>query len=357
MKFPKERNTMKDDFKMKVSEIHMENYEKIVKIEVEEEFTAYISIHNTYRGPSLGGCRCLFYENNESAFTDALALSRAMTYKSCLADLPFGGGKSVINTPYFRNREKKSSYLKCISHVLNDLNGKYIIAEDMNISCDDLDVVREITPHVVEKIAGDPGPVTAKGVFFGIKEIVPSILGKEPKEISVLVQGIGSVGSSLVSLLVENEFKVYISDINEEVRNKFPQIEFVSSEKIFDFPYDVFSPCARGNVVTRQSVEKMKKNNIKIIAGSANNQLETNSIGWELKNNNIIYLPDFVINAGGVIQVSGSVNGKYHEDVVEKKLKNIPVILKEILEESEKNNVPTNYTAVLLARKKLNIID
>lgn len=342
---------------LEVVELKVEDYERVLKISYKNEFVAYISIHNTSRGPSVGGCRCWHYPHTEDAFSDALALSRAMSYKNAMADLNVGGGKSVINTVNFKNHTKKLEYLEIIGHVLNYIGGDYIIAEDMNVSCVDLDVVRRVSKHVAPKIAGDPGPVTAEGVFLGINEVVPELLEKNPSEISVLVQGVGSVGANLVEKLLNTGYIVYISDINEEVYKKFPNATPVHPDEIFNFKYDIFSPCAFGGIVNKINLEKMKKNGIKVIAGSANNQLSSNSLGWDILKNNIIYLPDFIINAGGVIQVVGvTSDDEYNHLLVERKLKVIPENLKRIIKESQENRLPTNFVAIKMAKEKLRIV-
>lgn len=344
---------------LKVLDIKVENYERVVKVELENEFIGYIAIHNTSKGPALGGCRCWHYIDTENAFSDVLSLSKAMSYKNCMANLNFGGGKSVINTPNYRDREKKLYYLEIMGHVVEALGGKYIIAEDMNVSCEDLDVIRPITQYVASKVAGDPGPVTAEGVFLGIHKLVPDLLEKNPEEISVMVQGVGSVGSSLVEKLLKAGYNVYMTDINCDVAKKFPEAIFVDPNDMFSVKFDVFSPCAFGGVINQENVDKLIKNNTKVIAGSANNQLSYSNIGWKLLENRIIYMPDFIINSGGVIQVAGVHDDGlfYDHSIVEAKLYEMTVILKTIIEESKKKNLPTNYIAVNMAREKLKIID
>lgn len=337
-------------------DLKIDGYERVVKCVNEKlNFISYISIHSLDLGPGLGGCRFYKYESEDLALADVLSLSRAMTFKNCLADLPYGGGKAVISG----NLENKKEILKYMADFINYLNGDYITAEDVNVNCDDLDIIRENCQFVVSKIAGDPSPITAKGVYLGIESIWNFLNKREfIKDFSdtrILVYGVGAVGRSLVDLLLKSVKKIYIYDINEEnikkIQNKHgDRVIFDKDYKNMMNNYDIISPCALGGMITEDFAKNV---NTKVIAGCANNQLSSKRAGYILFERGIFYAPDFVINAGGVIQVTGVKNDVYQKDIVEKKLKVIPKTLKKIFKKSLKERKPTNLIADEMVIKKL----
>lgn len=345
-------------------DIRVEGYERVVKcVNYDNNFFSYIAVHSTKFGPSLGGCRFVDHSSVDLsgssseidyALSNVLSLSRAMTFKNCFADLPFGGGKSII----IGKMENKLEILKYMADFVNYLKGDYIIAEDSNVSCDDLDTVRERSNYVVAKIAGDPSPVTAKGVYLGIKESWKFLnerkYYKDLKDAKILVYGVGAVGRVLVDLLSKSVNKVYIYDINEEninkVLNKHPNSYVERDPFKIMCEFDIFCPCALGGTITENFAEKTEA---KLIAGCANNQLASLEASKILLKRNILYAPDFVINAGGVIQLSGVVNNVYEENKVNKKLKTIPKKLRKIYEKSIKKNLTTNEVADIMVMKKL----
>lgn len=336
-------------------DLKVDGYERVVKCVNENVgFISYIAVHNIKFGPSLGGCRLIEYPSIDYALSDVLSLSRAMTFKNCFAELPHGGGKSVI----MGKKENKNEILKYMSDFVNYLKGDYIIAEDSNINCNDLDIVRANSEFVVEKIAGDPSPVTAKGVYLGIKESWKFLNNKkyykDLKDAKIIVYGVGAVGRILVDLLLKSVKKVYIYDVNEEniakVLNKHPNayVERDYFKMMCDF--DIFCPCALGGTITEDLAQKTEA---KLIAGCANNQLSSPKVSKILLERGILYAPDYVINAGGVIQLTGVKNGIYDEKRVNKKLRLIPKKLKKIFNNSIKKKLPTNEIADIMVIKRL----
>lgn len=348
----------------KYYEIRVEGYERVVKcVNNDADFFSYIAVHNTKFGPSLGGCRfvdrsfvdiSLSSSMEDYALSNVLSLSRAMTFKNCFAELPYGGGKSIV----IGKKENKKEILKYMADFVNYLKGIYIIAEDSNISCDDLDTVRELSNYVVEKSAGDPSPVTAKGVYLGIKEswkfLNEQRYYKDLKDAKILVYGVGAVGRVLVDMLAKSVSKIHIFDINEEninkVLNKHTNVYVERDMFKIMCDYDIFCPCALGGTITESFAEKTEA---KLIAGCANNQLASPEASKILLKRNILYAPDYVINAGGVIQLSGIVDGVYQEEKVNKKLKLIPKKLRKIFNKSIKKKIPTNEVADRMVIKAL----
>lgn len=340
-------------------DLKIDGYERVVKCTNEKvNFVSYIGIHSLKLGPSLGGCRLYNYESEDFALADVLSLSRAMTFKNCLAELPYGGGKAVISG----NLENKKEILKYMADFVNYLNGDYITAEDVNVNCDDLDIIRANCQYVVSKIAGDPSPVTALGVYLGIKSIWNFLnkrkFFKDFSDAKILVFGVGAVGGSLVDLLLKSVKNVYVYDIKKEnvkkVQDKHGDKVILDEDyKNMMNSYDIICPCALGGMITEDFAKNV---NTKIIAGCANNQLASKRAGRILYERGILYAPDYVINSGGVIQVTGVKDNVYQKEVVMKKLKVIPKTLKKIFKKSLKEKKPTNLIADEMVIKKLFIL-
>src|ERR1700761_4520352 len=267
---------------------------------------AIIAIHDTTLGPALGGTRMWAYKTEEDALHDVLRLSKSMTYKSAIAGLNLGGGKAVIIGD--SRKDKTEALLRKFGRFIKNLNGEFITAEDVGTNPRDMEYIRMETQHVTgipESIggSGDPSPITALGVFMGIKACVKELYGVDTLTGKlVIVQGIGHVGEALVKLLRDENAKVYASDINDErvgqVAKKYGA-NAVSNNTIFDIDADIYAPCALGATINSETINKLKYS---IIAGSANNQLEDEYIhGRALLEKGILFAPDYVINAGGVI--------------------------------------------------------
>lgn len=319
---------------------------------------AIIAIHNTTLGPALGGTRLWNYNSHEDAIIDALRLSRGMTYKAAISGLNLGGGKAVIigNAADIKSEGLWRRYGKFV----DSLNGKYITAEDVNTSARDMEYISLETEHVTgvpEYMggSGDPSPFTAYGVFMGMKASAKKTWGSDNLSgKKVLVQGVGHVGQYLVGHLVKEGAKVYISDINEtkikETLDANPGVEVVEGSKIFDLDMDIYAPCALGATVNTESIGKMK---CAIIAGAANNQLADENVhGPMLIEKGILYAPDFLINAGGLINVSAELDGYNHERV----MSNVEKIFERTLDIftlSEKEKIHTQLAAMRMAEKRL----
>ena len=317
---------------------------------------AIIAIHSTALGPAAGGCRRWHYASNADALTDVLRLSRGMTYKNAIAGLPFGGGKSVIladdKTP------KSPQLFRAFGALIDSLGGRYITAEDVGISVDDMRAVHEETSYVSglpqsgDSAGGDPSPLTALGVFLGIKVACQRRLGSDSLDgVGVAVQGVGHVGYHLCRLLADAGAKLYVADVNranlKRVTDEMP-VTVVATTEILFANVDVLAPCALGNVLNAQTIPRV---NAKVIAGAANNQLSSEIDGERLLKRDILFAPDYVINAGGVISVAHEYLGQSSESEVRGEIDRIPERLNEIFSEAESSKRPTNMIADEMARR------
>jgi leucine dehydrogenase len=322
---------------------------------------AVIAIHNTICGPALGGCRMWPFESEEEAIADALRLSKAMTYKNAAAGLNLGGGKTVIiGNP---NKDKSEALFRALGRFIQSLGGRYIAAEDVGTSIQDMEYIKMETDFVSGLPtqfggSGDPSPFTALGTYEGIRASVKYRLNKDSlKGIRVAVQGVGHVGYYLCEMLHEVGADLFVTDIFEEKVERIVS-EFgataVQGDEIYNVDAEVFAPCALGAVVNDDSISRMK---FKIIAGGANNQLLDEEVhGKKLKEKNILYAPDYLINAGGVTNVFFEVIKEYNKERVTKKVKNIYNILMEVYKIAEQENITTAEAAARLAEKRLNLI-
>ncbi len=286
-------------------------HEQITHVEDEETgLEAIIAIHDTTLGPSLGGTRLLPYESHDDALRDVCRLSRAMTYKAAASDLDLGGGKAVIRAgPDLKTPEMMAAY----GRFVDRLGGHYITSVDVNTGVEDMDRIAAETPHVVGTSAGlgDPSPITARGVFAGMRACVeatydsPDLTG-----LSVVVQGVGKVGTGLVELLVDHGASVTVSDVDEDAAATLARkhgLETVAPADVYGEPCDVFAPCAIGGVINDETVPQLECD---IVAGGANNILEERRHAGALRERDILYAPDYVINAGGLITVAAEHTGK-----------------------------------------------
>ena len=285
---------------------YFDNHEKVVFInDKQSSLRAIIAIHDTTLGPAFGGCRIFPYVTYLDALYDVLKLSCAMTYKAAICGFPLGGGKAVIISD---QKGKTPDLLHAFAHQINLLEGLYITSDDVGSTVMDMEIIREKTPFAkgITTITGNACPATAYGVFCGIKASLHYLYGKEChlSKYSVAIQGVGSVGYKLCEYLVEEGIKVFVADIDPDalhkVKNKF-NVEIVEPDQIHLVGADVFAPCALGGSINENNIYNI---NAKIIAGAANNQLSHNYYASILKERNILYAPDFVINAGGLIDVS-----------------------------------------------------
>ncbi|WP_412546346.1 Leu/Phe/Val dehydrogenase [Maricaulis sp. MIT060901] len=336
-----------------------DNHEKILfATDKVTGLQAIIGVHSTVSGPACGGCRMWSYPSSAEALEDVLRLSQGMSYKNIMADLPIGGGKSVIMKP--EGEFNRQELFEAFGRAVESLGGQYITAEDVGVSPDDMMAVRQSTKHVVglpegKAASGDPSPITAEGVFRGMKVCIERGLGKSDLSgVRVAIQGAaGHVGAYLSGHLAEAGAELIITDINEpglkELEAKYGA-KIVGLDEIYDQDVDVFAPCALGAIVNPDTIDRIKA---KIIAGAANNQLATREMGAEILKRGKIYAPDYVLNAGGIINVMGEIQGDFDPAWVQGKLVGLENTLGEILDQSENEGRPSNIIADEIARNRI----
>ncbi len=318
---------------------------------------AVIAVHNTVRGPGAGGTRLWSYAEPKDAVTDALRLSKAMSYKNAMAGLSLGGGKAVILRPE-RDFDRKALF-EAYGRAVEAVGGAYITAEDVGVSPDDMRIIKTQTDFVAglddgPAASGDPSPVTAEGVFRSIKVAVRHAMGLESLEgLRVAVQGLGHVGYGLCEHLHAAGVHLIVTDINKAVLDR-AQSELgaiiVEPDAIHSVTADVFAPCALGGAVSETSLPQIKAS---IIAGAANNQLATPEMGEACRQRGILYAPDYVVNAGGIINVAAEVSGTYDPNWVKAKLDDLEITLKNIFTQAAEQGLPTNVIADNMARERL----
>jgi leucine dehydrogenase len=318
---------------------------------------AVIGVHSTVLGPSLGGCRMWKYSDDAAALRDVLRLSRGMTYKAAVAGLHLGGGKAVIIGD--ARVHKTPELMKAFARAVDAMGGRYITAEDVGMSVKDIDLIRTITPHAVggsnEGGSGDPSIMTAFGVFQGMKAALAHAgLGESLEGVRVAVQGVGNVGYHLCSYLSAAGAKLIVTDIYpnqiERVVNEFGA-QPVAPDTIYAVDCDVFAPCALGAILNVRTIPQLK---CKVIAGSANNQLETDADGELLHNRGITYAPDYAINAGGLINVAAELDGYDHDRVITK-VSLIHRTIENILTESKRRSILPQKAADRIAEMQLEL--
>lgn len=322
---------------------------------------ALIAVHNTILGPALGGTRFWNYNNESEALRDVLRLSRGMTYKSAISGLNLGGGKAVIiGDP---GKLKNEALMRRFGKFVDSLSGKYITAEDVGVDTRDMEFIRMETKHVTGLPewmggGGNPSPVTAYGVYMGIKACAKIAYGSDSLSgKTVGVQGTGHVGESVVKHLVDEGAKVFITDINKDRMQKVAkehQVEIVeSSDDFFNRPMDIYSPCALGATLNSTTLNLLK---CSVVAGAANNQLEDENIhGALLIEKGMLYAPDFVINAGGIINVYSELQG-YNREMALAQAGKIYDTVYEIVKRAKDENLPAQKVAMKLAQERIDKI-
>ena len=329
----------------KMNEMGHENL--VYCYEKESGLKSIIAIHDTTLGPALGGTRFYNYANEDEALYDVLRLSKAMTLKNAACGLQAGGGKAVIiGNP---EKIKTAELLKAYGRMINNLNGTYYTAEDMNISDTDIEIINSETTYCVgrKEIGGDPSPFTALGCYEGIKACVKEVFGSdnlEGKKISI--SGLGAVGYRLAEMLHEAGVLLTVADVKVEVTRKAEKdfgAKVVGINDIYSLECDVFAPCARGATVSKENAEKYK---CKIIAGAANNVLVNDEAGDKLHKLGILYAPDYIINAGGIISCGNEINPEgYNKDEVITRVKKIYDRLAMIIKIAREKDIPTYKAA------------
>jgi len=319
---------------------------------------AIIGIHNTVLGPALGGTRMWNYATEQEAVTDALRLSRGMTYKAAITGLNLGGGKAVIIGD--ASKMKTEAFLRRFGKFIESLNGKYITAEDVNMKTRDMQYIGMETRHVTglpESMGGggDPSPVTAYGTYLGMKATAKKIYGSDDLSGKrVGVQGVGQVGMYLVEYLKKENAEVFITDISEDklkdVSSRFGA-KVVGMDDIYDLDMDIYAPCALGATLNDETIGRLK---CQIVAGAANNQLaDEKRHGYMLMDKGISYAPDFLINAGGLINVCEEYMGDYNRDRAYASAENIYDTCLNILNTAEDDKISSQDAAIKLAEKRI----
>ena len=338
-----------------LSDMSVYNHEQVVFCQDKATgLKAIIAVHNTVCGPALGGTRMWNYTSEADAVTDVLRLSRGMTYKNALAGLNLGGGKAVIIGD--SKTQKNEALFRRFGKFVNSLGGKYITAEDVGISPQDMTWVNMETNHVagLPGKSGDPSPVTAFGVYMGMKACAKQQFGSDSLAgKKVTVQGVGHVGEYLVKHLTEEGAKVYITDINEDLLKRVAttyKAEVVGLNDIYDLDMDIYAPCALGATVNDDTLSRLK---CSIIAGAANNQLkQEDKHGKIVMEKGLIYAPDFMINAGGVINCYAEVANLSAEWAMAK-AEDIYNTTTNILKRSKDQNIPTYAIANQMAEERI----
>ena len=314
---------------------------------------AIIAIHNTKLGPALGGLRFVHYDNSEQAILDAIRLAQGMSYKAAMANLPLGGGKAVILKP--TQPFSREDYMLSFGSFVNTLNGRYITALDSGTELSDMDIIATRTQYLASRsdYYGDPSPSTVYGVMEGIKAACKVKFNQDHLSgLTMAIQGLGHVGESLAKILTDAGVKLYIADINEQKTQGLAQTlqqTAVAPEKIHTLECDVFIPCALGSIINAQSINELR---CKVVAGAANNQLIDISMAYALHDRNILYVPDYIINAGGLIYAAGRYLQTTDSDI-EKQIHDIYSRVIDISLRSIKENIPPSVIVDQIAKEKI----
>lgn len=327
-----------------------------IKIDSTTGLHSIIAIHSTKRGPAIGGCRFYSYPSINLALKDVIQLSYMMTLKAAFTNLPHGGAKAVILKP--STIIDRAALFRSFGYFVDSINGRYITAMDIGTTTQDMDIISECTPHVIgaagtDKSQSDPSPFTSRGIFLGIKAATKCKLNRDTVEgLHVAIQGGGKTAYNLARLLCQAGATISMCDTKPEATQQFAdefQAHVVSPEKIYDVPCDIFSPCAIGGVINLDTLNRLQTS---IIAGSANNQLAHRKYGIIAHQRGFLYAPDYVINAGGLIQAA-SIHDYHDIDVANRLIDNFYDCLLELFNRSIKENIPTTEVADLIAKEKL----
>lgn len=337
--------------------MEMEDYEQVVFCHDKVSgLKAIIAIHDTTLGPALGGLRMWNYASDEEALIDALRLSKGMTYKNAAAGLNLGGGKAVIIGD--AKTQKSEALFRAFGRYVQSLNGRYITAEDVNTTVADMDYIHMETDFVTGVSpafgsSGNPSPVTAYGVYRGMKAAAKEVYGTDSLGgKTIAIQGVGNVAFNLCRHLHEEGAKLIVTDINQEALQRAEEAFgalIVAPEDIYSVEADIFAPCALGATLNDETIPQLK---VKIIAGAANNQLKEDRHGDMLEERDILYVPDFVINAGGVINVADELDG-YNRDRAMKKVELVYDVVTKVFEIAKRDHLPTYRAAEKMAEERI----
>lgn len=339
---------------------YMENqhYEQLVMChDPASGLKAVICIHDTTLGPALGGTRMWNYACEEDALVDALRLARGMTYKNAAAGLNLGGAKAVIIGD--AKKDKSEALFRAFGRFVHSLGGRYITAEDVGTCVEDMDYIRTETPHVAGLAtagsSGDPSPVTAYGTYKGIKACAKEAWGDDSLQgKAIAVQGLGHVGYALCKLLAADGARLIVTDISaDNVKRAVEEFRAaaVNPNEIYDVPCDIFSPCALGAIINDETIPRLK---CRVIAGAANNQLKEERHGDILTGKGITYAPDFIINAGGVINVYDELlDGGYNRERALRKVETIYSTIEKVFAIARRDGIPSYKAADILAEERI----
>ena len=343
---------------LKIKEVKVEGFKKVIEAtDPESNLHCIIAVHSTSLGPSLGGTRIYPYASTQDALSDVLRLAKAMTYKSAVAELGIGGGKSVIIAdPY---KQKNEKLLLAFGEVVDSLKGDYIAAEDFGSDPKDMAIIRQKTPYVAalatQSSSGDPSRFTAWGVFRGIQAVATKLWGSSSLvKKKILVQGLGHVGGKLADILFWEGAELILSEANPARLREYEAQLGAKTIGLNEYAHtecDIFAPCALGGIITQENVSSL---NCKAIAGGANNQLSSPDVEEMLMKRDILYAPDYVINAGGLINATAEFNnGGYNAITSRDKVDSIYDILLRLFDQSEKEQKPTGTVANEMAEYNL----
>lgn len=343
---------------LELEEIQVPDYEKVIKVTCREAgLTAIIAIHNTTLGPALGGIRIYPYATFDEALTDVLRLAKGMTFKSAITESGWGGGKSVIIADPKKHKTKELLY--AFGQAVDQLQGMYICAEDVGCSPEDVLLISKVTPYVVglpsAKSSGNPSPFTAWGTFRGIQSVIKKMTGSDSLEDKVIaIQGLGSVGFELAKFAFWHGAHLVVSDIDVERCRQIAEItgaRIVPPSDILKEECDVLAPCAMGGIINEKTIPQLR---CKAIAGCANNQLLSDTDADELAARGILYAPDFVINAGGLINVTRELDPEGYSPMKSRaKIHRLYDQLMVIYEIAEQNRFSTHRAALSLCEYRL----
>ncbi|MEK3890796.1 branched-chain amino acid dehydrogenase [Bacillus sp. FSL K6-3431] len=333
------------------------DYEQLVFCQDEQSgLKAIIAIHDTTLGPALGGTRMWPYNSEEEAIEDALRLAKGMTYKNAASGLNLGGGKAVIiGDP---RKDKSEELFRAFGRFVQGLNGRYITAEDVGTTVEDMDLIHLETDFVTGispafGSSGNPSPVTAYGLYVGMKAAAVEAFGTDSLEgKTVAVQGVGNVAFELCNYLHKEGANLIVTDINKEAVNRAVtafHAKAVDPDEIYGVDADIFAPCALGAIINDETIPQLK---VKVIAGSANNQLKDTRHGDQIHEMGIVYAPDYVINAGGVINVADELIG-YNKERALKKVESIYNNVERVIEISKRDGIPTYLAADRMAEERI----
>jgi leucine dehydrogenase len=347
-----------EEFRMKIFS-YMENYDYEQLVFCQDEVSglkAIIAIHDTTLGPALGGTRMWTYDSEEAAIEDALRLARGMTYKNAAAGLNLGGGKTVIiGDP---RKDKNEEMFRAFGRYIQGLNGRYITAEDVGTTVADMDLIHEETDYVTGispafGSSGNPSPVTAYGVYRGMNAAAKAAFGTDSLEgKTIAVQGVGNVAYNMCKHLHEEGANLIVTDIHKESVDRAVNdfgAKAVDPSEIYSVDCDIFAPCALGAIINDETISQIKA---KVIAGAANNQLKETRHGDAIHEMGIVYAPDYVINAGGVINVADELYG-YNSERAMKKVEQVYNNVERVIEIAKRDNVPTYVAADKMAEERI----